>query len=92
MNFITAVNLPALNCIVKGRYSWDMEAKQSTISYRPFYSQWIALLHLVNPLIYVPPPKLVLPKKISAQYEIPLPSKPLSYTENYGKVRYDHHF
>ena len=76
---------PLITVIDKGRYAWDSENKAWTIKYRPFYEQWVALLRMVNPLIYAPLPKLVVPKKIKAQYETQEVGQPKSFTNYYGK-------
>jgi len=73
----------------KGRYAWNSEAKTWEIKFRPFYEQWIALLRLVNPLIYAPQPKMVIPKKIKAQFETALPNGPVMSTKNYRKSTTD---
>eukprot|EP01022_Parablepharisma_sp_SALTPOND_P010075 TRINITY_DN1415_c0_g1_i1.p2 TRINITY_DN1415_c0_g1~~TRINITY_DN1415_c0_g1_i1.p2 ORF type:complete len:241 (-),score=21.56 TRINITY_DN1415_c0_g1_i1:2649-3290(-) len=72
--------------IVKGRYSWDEEQQKFKATYRPYYEEWVKLLQLVNPKIYTAPPRTFEAKKIVAQYEVPNPYRPKSYTQYFGKV------
>lgn len=71
--------------VVKGRYSWSSESRTWSVKYRPYYKQWLALLTTVEPLVYQPLPKLVVPKRILAQYEAGVPNKPISYTFRHNR-------
>ena len=45
----------------------------------------MALLKTITPLAYSPLPKLIIPKRIYAQYETKVPKNPISFTSRYGR-------
>ena len=74
-----------LNLVI-AKHTWDTKTKSWGIKCRPYYEQWVELLRMVDPYIYAPCPSILVPKRILAQYEKPVPNKPISYTNRYGKT------
>ena len=72
--------------LVQQRRQFNQERQQWEMVSRVYREQWIRLLKLVNEHIYPPKHRRMLPQPIVAQYEYPIPPKPLSYTQNFGKV------
>lgn len=54
---------------VRGRFNWNTERKEWSVSYKPYRNYWLLLLLTVSERLFALQVPKVIPEKITAQYE-----------------------
>ena len=67
---MAGLTLEEVQYAVRGRFSWNADAKEWGVAYKPYRNYWILLLLTVNDRLFALQVPKVVPGKVTAQYEV----------------------